>query len=95
MTPNSVLIAQKRVALKRLHFAQVEEFHAEASILLKCIHPNIIQLFGIFHKDNVDYLVTEYLPLGSIDRFLQEHEQTVTIMDIFKMAKDAAAGMLV
>lgn len=50
------------VALKKLHsIDQLEEFRAEASILRQLRHVKIVQFLGLFKKDEVEYICTEFL----------------------------------
>ena len=37
----------------------------------------------------------EFLPLGSLDVYIREHQRSLSHSDLFAMTKGAAAGMMV
>jgi len=84
------------VALKKLKSVEhIEEFALEASTLQNLRHRNIVQFFGTYTSpDNVKYIVTEFMPKGSLDQLLQVEKKAIGIVSLLAMAKDALAGML-
>jgi receptor tyrosine kinase-like orphan receptor 1 len=57
-----------QVALKSLMKASsTQDFEKELELLSDLSHPNIVQFFGVFidSKNNLSYMVMEYVPLGS------------------------------
>eukprot|EP01112_Ceratiomyxa_fruticulosa_P001702 TRINITY_DN11865_c0_g1_i1.p1 TRINITY_DN11865_c0_g1~~TRINITY_DN11865_c0_g1_i1.p1 ORF type:complete len:975 (-),score=191.55 TRINITY_DN11865_c0_g1_i1:18-2942(-) len=89
---NGVHVAMKCVASDKL-----TELKEEAHILQKLLHPNIVQFFGLYEdpNDNRLYIVTEFMPNGSLDKVLKapNAKSTITPQIILKMCRDCAAGM--
>jgi serine/threonine protein kinase len=71
-------------------------------------HPNIVQIFGVYIENNQNFVVMEYLPLGSLDDFIINKSTTlktehliqlygslfkVSIHIIINRSFDVAAGM--
>jgi len=82
------------VALKKLKGADQESFTNEAKMLQKLSHPAVVQYLGIYNgADGSQYIVMEYLALGSLPQLLRQEEKNLDIMDLVAMAKQAAAGM--
>lgn len=60
------------VALKEF---VVREYQANEILLLsQSRHQNVVRVFGVFNDANSRMLVMEYLDLGSLDKFLEDHE---------------------
>src|SRR5438105_10587359 len=63
---------QRRVALKVLHTSlsneAVDPFLAEAQILARLAHPNIVPVFDFAVEDGVPFLVMDYAPRGTVLR---------------------------
>lgn len=80
------------VALKKLHsIDQLEEFRAEASILRQLRHVKIVQFLGLFKKDEVEYICTEFLDRGSLDHILRR--EIVSQDNKIILGMDCVAGM--
>ncbi len=47
------------------------EFLAEMQLMMKLRHPNLVNLLGVVTKDDPLMLILEFLPGGSLDRWLQ------------------------
>ncbi|KAH7512929.1 hypothetical protein FEM48_Zijuj12G0142500 [Ziziphus jujuba var. spinosa] len=47
-----------------------KQFNAEVKVLRSIRHPNVVQLIDSFSSDNFKFLVYEYLPHMSLDRWL-------------------------
>ncbi|MCJ7625387.1 MAG: protein kinase [Anaerolineaceae bacterium] len=67
---------EQDVALKVIlpGFKHSEEFkkvfHREARIVKNLIHPNIVKILGYGEHDGLHYLVLEYVPGGTLKRFM-------------------------
>lgn len=85
-----------QVALKKLkNEEQIKEFEKEVSILRQLAHKNIVQYFGLFVDEKEEkYMVTEYMNKGSAQQHLQsQYGQSLGVLGLIVMARDAAAGM--
>ncbi|GMT28877.1 hypothetical protein PFISCL1PPCAC_20174 [Pristionchus fissidentatus] len=49
--------------------SSVNEFLQEAAILKRCDHPNLVKLYAVCTKDKPLYIVTEFMPNGSLSYF--------------------------
>ncbi|KAG2388364.1 hypothetical protein C9374_000528 [Naegleria lovaniensis] len=54
-----------------------EEFEKEVSLLSSLKHPNIVTFYGICITSDSKYMITEYLPRGSLDKALFKSKQGV------------------
>jgi len=82
------------VALKTINKQEyVNGWEEEMKLLSGLHHPNIVQYFGNYRRDGKDYIVTEFLPLGSVKDFLVQ-DKSISVDNILKMARGTAAGML-
>jgi len=87
--------ASTPVALKTIRKTeQVDAWQDEMKLLSNLRHPNIVQYYGNYKNDGKDYIVTEFLPLGSVKDFLIKEGTNISVEDILKMARGTAAGML-
>jgi serine/threonine protein kinase len=76
------------VALKKLKDKSMfVSFASEASMLQTLKHPNVVQFLGIYsNSDSGDqYIVTEYLSLGSLDVLVMKQKRTLTVLDLLAM----------
>lgn len=74
------------VALKSLHVqSHWEEFQAEAKMLMKLKHPNVVSFFGFYNHEGQSYMVTEYLPLGSVLELIQTKGKELSLAELLKM----------
>jgi len=72
----------------------MEDFEREATTLNSLKHRNVVQYFGQFTSSSGErYIVTEFLPLGSLDHLLETHRHEIKSTDLLAMTKDAAEGM--
>jgi len=65
----------------------VERFQREAEVLRTLNHPNIVNVLATFEDDGLHYLVTEYIPAGSL-RNLLEKEGRLRIERVLEIALD-------
>lgn len=66
---NGVVVAIKQLHREALSNDFLQEFDKEAQILLRCRHPNIVQLFA-YHLQDKCVLVYEYMDKGSLFQIL-------------------------
>ncbi len=60
-------------------------------------HPHIVKLVGAVREETRPttlYLITEYVPDGSVHRFLQENGSQLHFRVLLEICKNAAAGMV-
>jgi len=49
-------------------------------------HPNIVQYLGMFIDSNGnEYIVTEYMPQGNLNTFIQMNKDKFSIVDLLLM----------
>jgi len=63
-------VALKRLDLRSTDPATVERFIAESRIAAAFDHPNIVTVFDFFEHGGVPYIAMEYLPRGSLRRWV-------------------------
>ena len=69
--------AAQVVAALRVPAASVA---AEAKVLLGLgLHPRLIQFIGMYREGEDAVLITEYAPLGSLDKHIEEVEDDITM----------------
>ncbi|CAA7016649.1 unnamed protein product [Microthlaspi erraticum] len=77
----------------------MSEFLAEISTIGRLRHPNLVRLLGYCrHKEHL-YLVYDFMPNGSLDRYLyrcntDESQEGLTWEQRFKIIKDVASALL-
>jgi serine/threonine protein kinase len=77
----------------------MSEFLAEISTIGRLRHPNLVRLLGYCkHKENL-YLVYDFMPNGSLDKYLNrsntnENQERLTWEQRFKIIKDVASALL-
>ncbi|XP_062116296.1 serine/threonine/tyrosine-protein kinase HT1-like [Humulus lupulus] len=70
------------------------QFISEVALLFRLSHPNIITFFGACKKPPVFCIITEYLPGGSLRKYLHHQEPHSVPLDlVLKLALDIARGM--
>ncbi|KAM6594308.1 hypothetical protein CsatA_002011 [Cannabis sativa] len=70
------------------------QFISEVALLFRLCHPNIITFFGACKKPPVFCIITEYLPGGSLRKYLHHQEpHSVPLHLVLKLALDIARGM--
>ncbi|XP_009596827.1 serine/threonine/tyrosine-protein kinase HT1-like [Nicotiana tabacum] len=71
-----------------------KHFTSEVSLLLRLNHPNIITFIAACKKPPVFCIITEYLPGGSLRKYLQQQEPySLPLNLVVKLALDVALGM--
>jgi len=81
------------VALKELVSDRVNDFLAEANILLNVKHPRCLRCYGIFQQENKLYMVTEFAAKGSLLGLLRNQPGSYSKEKLYQMASDTASGM--
>ena len=67
----------------------------EAATLVKLgRHPNLVRYLGVCNEGPDQLLLTELAPHGSLDHFLEAHEDEVTLPHKLKMLEQICAGMV-
>jgi len=89
-----VWMGSTEIAAKKMNGDHGEELEKEATMLQSLKHPNIVLFLGIFTESTTKYIITEYLPMGSLDKFLQLKGKDVNLAGLISMATDAAKGLL-
>lgn len=77
-----------QIALKKV--TQNDDI-SEMNILKSLKHPNVVQFFGLYQEEGVNYIVTEYMTHGSLETYIRRH--TVTPEKLVSFAKDICSGM--
>ncbi len=73
-----------------------EAFLAEASIMKKCDHPNLVKLYAVCSKEEPLYIITEYMPNGSLLEYLRAPEgQHLQLQSVVDMAAQVRKPSLV
>ncbi|RID54542.1 hypothetical protein BRARA_G01855 [Brassica rapa] len=75
----------------------MREFRAEISTIGRLRHPNLVRLLGYCrHKEHL-YLVYDFMPNGSLDKYLysnSENQERLAWETRFKIIKDIASALL-
>ena len=80
-------------AKKTKDLAFGSEIYSEYQTYVRIRHPNCVTFYGIYQEDFYLYLITEYMPDGSLRDFLQAHPGAVPLKMLLGFAQDVAAGM--
>jgi hypothetical protein len=87
-----VLVAIKRLAIGKQHGDK--EFQAEVRILGQCRHPHLVTLLGYHISESEMFLIYNYLPGGSLERFIQERgKRPISWRRLHKIALDVAHAL--
>ncbi|CAM8899584.1 unnamed protein product [Rhodiola kirilowii] len=87
------------VAVKRIAHGSrqgLREFAAEIGIMGRLRHRNLVQLLGWGRRRGDLLLVYNYMPNGSLDKYIYENEaaQVLSWEERFKIIKNVASGLL-
>ncbi|KAH7701627.1 Protein kinase domain containing protein [Aphelenchoides avenae] len=86
----------KKVAVKELSEISLETCHElwrEARVMRLYNHPNIVKLFGVANDFTPYYLVMELVPGGSVDKYLEDHGEKLTVRPRVQILIEAAQGI--
>ncbi|TYJ36306.1 hypothetical protein E1A91_A05G298800v1 [Gossypium mustelinum] len=92
-----VLSNETMVAVKVLHGTSdkriEQQFMAEVGTIGRVHHFNLVRLYGFCFDKNLRALVYEYLPNGSLDRFLFTQEKKLGFEKLHEIAVGTAKGI--
>ena len=86
----------KRVAIKTLRKGTMDpqDFLAEAQIMKRMQHPNLVSLFAVCTQEEPVYIVTELMCKGALINYLQTNEgKNLDLKKYINMARQIASGM--
>ncbi|ELR19142.1 protein kinase domain containing protein [Acanthamoeba castellanii str. Neff] len=82
------------VAIKQLREVDTSSLQEEAKIMSSVsVHPNVVTLYGVALSPGSAYLVTEFIPDGSLDSYLKSNINRIHSKVLLRMCRDVAAGM--
>jgi len=82
------------VAIKKLTGVNQRAFLHEAKIMQQIPnHPNVVTFYGVAASQNVLYIVTEFVPNGSLASHLRNNIGKIPTHVLVQMAKDIVSGM--
>lgn len=87
----------KEVAVKRIaHDSKqgLKEFISEIVTTSRLRHRNLLELLGYCRRSDELLLVYEFMPNGSLDRYLFDKEKSINWNQRFEIIKGVAAGLL-
>ncbi|KAJ8385700.1 hypothetical protein AAFF_G00183000 [Aldrovandia affinis] len=86
---------QHDVAIKMIKEGSMSEddFIAEAQVMMKLRHENLVQLYGVCTKTRPIYIVTEFLSNGCLLDYLRDSPNNPTSTQLLEMCKDVSEGM--
>ncbi|XP_028393816.1 ephrin type-A receptor 4-like isoform X2 [Dendronephthya gigantea] len=70
-----------------------KDFFMEASAMGQFDDPNVIHLEGVITKTIPHMIITEYMSNGSLDNFLKQNDEKLTVLQLIGMARGVASGM--
>jgi len=71
----------------------VKQVQREISALKQLNHPNLVQFFGMFELNNEMYIVTEYIPGGTVRNNIQKDKGEISWATRAKMAYEVATAI--
>ncbi|XP_043917352.1 tyrosine-protein kinase Tec isoform X2 [Protopterus annectens] len=87
--------AQHKVAIKAIREGAMfeEDFIEEAKVMMKCSHPNLVQLYGVCTQERPFYIVTEFMEHGCLLNFLRQRRGHLQKPELLTMCQDVCEGM--
>jgi serine/threonine protein kinase len=86
-------ICVKVVPIDNHNPEDVKQVQREISALKQLNHPNLVQFFGMFELNNEMYIVTEYIPGGTVRSNIQKDKGEISWATRAKMAYEVATGI--
>eukprot|EP00753_Platysulcus_tardus_P013488 PLAT3688.1.p1 GENE.PLAT3688.1~~PLAT3688.1.p1 ORF type:complete len:671 (+),score=253.23 PLAT3688.1:3-2015(+) len=86
------LVAVKELFSSKIDEMDLAEFKAEASIMAKLHHPNVVRFLGACVVNPHLYLVTE-LMAGSLEQVIDDDKQPLELPLIARISRQLAAGL--
>jgi len=71
----------------------IKQVQREINALKQLNHPNLVQFFGMFEQRNEMYIVTEYIPGGTVRSNILKEKADLTWAARVKMANDVASAI--
>jgi len=71
----------------------IKQVQREITALKELNHPNLVQFFGMFELRNEMYIVTEYIPGGTVRSNIQKDKGDISWAARVKMANDVASAI--
>ncbi|XP_042067317.1 serine/threonine-protein kinase STY8-like isoform X1 [Salvia splendens] len=86
-------VAVKVLKSEHLNNSLQAEFEQEIAILRQVQHDNVVRFIGACTKLPHLYIVTEYMPRGSLYEYLHENHSALKLPQLLKFAIDICKGM--
>lgn len=87
------------LAMKVLHMDLVDDaqaltrFQREARALQKLTHPNIVPFYGLFHEEDLFFLLELFVDGPSLKDILRKQKEKLPLAEIFSMLKTLSAAL--
>ncbi|XP_039022026.1 serine/threonine-protein kinase STY8-like isoform X2 [Hibiscus syriacus] len=86
-------VAVKILRSEHLNDAMEDEFTQEVTVLREVQHKNVVRFIGACTKSPHLYIVTEYMPGGSLYDYLHKNHNVLKLAQLLKFAVDVCKGM--
>ncbi|CAO2834060.1 unnamed protein product [Amaranthus hypochondriacus] len=86
-------VAIKILRSEHLNEASEDEFAQEVAILREVQHENVVHFIGACTKSPDLCIVTEYMPGGSLYKYLHKNKRDLKLPELLKFAIDVSKGM--
>lgn len=86
-------VCVKVVPLDQHNPDDIKQVQREITALKELNHPNLVQFFGMFELHNEMYIVTEYIPGGTVRSNIQKDKGDISWATRAKMANDVASAI--
>jgi tyrosine-protein kinase Src len=70
-----------------------EAFLGEAQIMKQCDHPNLVKLYAVCTQDEPFYIITEFMEGGSLQQFLRNDKNQLSVQAMIDICGQIANGM--
>uniref|UniRef100_A0A914E150 Tyrosine-protein kinase n=1 Tax=Acrobeloides nanus TaxID=290746 RepID=A0A914E150_9BILA len=71
-----------------------DAFLREAQIMKQCSHPKLVKLYAVCTKEEPFYIITEYMPNGSLLTYLRKEDNLLSLQALIDMSAQIANGMM-
>jgi len=71
----------------------IKQVQREIAALKSLNHLNLVQFFGLFELHNEMYIVTEYIPGGTVRKYIEKDKGEITWATRVKMANEVASAI--
>jgi tyrosine-protein kinase Src len=69
-----------------------EAFLGEAQIMKQCDHPNLVKLYAVCTQDEPFYIITEFMEGGSLQQFLRNDKNQLSVQAMIDICGQIANG---